>query len=470
MPSSLTSSGFVTHLSGRVRLAATALVHPASTTAAPRRGRSPAEIAAALAELAERVLHPAGSLRPAAIVDRLAAGPLGTGGAVDRTPWGRVVLVCAAGVPAAIALGKVGVVGPLMRPDLGLSLPQLGLAVSAITVVAALLGTPAGLWTGGYGPRRTLLAGLAVMTVAAAAGGLAWGLGPLLAARVVEGVGFLLVVVAAPDLLVQLTRGADRAAALALWGTVIPVGLAVGGVAGGALAPATGWRGWLGLTGVLPALAAVAVAMVIPPDPARPDGARPPLRLAGLGRTAPLAGGFCGLCLIGIAMVSLLPTFLVGERGTGLGTAGAATAVVAFASVPGSLAASWLLRRGAGLRPLSVVVLVMPLAAVPAFRAGGALGVAVAAAAALMLANGVAVAAAFAAVPEVVRDPGQITLAIGLMTQLGSTGTLLGAPLFGGVVDAVDWSAFAPLVLLVTLLTLGMLLAASARRSRVPSP
>jgi predicted MFS family arabinose efflux permease len=389
---------------------------------------------------------------------------------VDRTPWGRLVLVCAAGVPAAIALGKVGVVGPLLRPDLGLSLPQLGLAVSAITVVAALLGTPAGLWTAGNGPRRTLLAGLAVMTVAAAGGAAAWGLGALLAARLLEGVGFLMVVVAAPDLLVRLSRGTDRAAALALWGTVIPVGLAAGGVAGGVLAPALGWRGWLGVTAVLPALAALAVVAAIPPDPPRRGGARPPLRLSGLGGTAPLAGGFCGLCLVGIAVVSLLPTFLVGERGSGLGTAGAATAVVAFASVPGSLAAGWLLRRGAGLRPLSATALAMPLAALPAFRGGGALTVAVAAAAAIMLANGVAVAAAFAAVPEVVSDPGQIALAIGVMTQLGSTGTLLGAPLFGAVVAAADWSAFAPLLLVVTLPTLGLLLVASAWRSRVASP
>ncbi|HEX6675426.1 MAG TPA: MFS transporter [Actinomycetes bacterium] len=389
---------------------------------------------------------------------------------MDRTPWGKMVLVCAAGVPAAIALGKVGVVGPLLRPDLGLSLPQLGLAVSAITVVAALLGTPAGIWTGGKGPRRTLLAGLAVMTVAAAAGAAAWGLGPLLGARLLEGVGFLMVVVAAPDLLVRFSRGADRAAALALWGTVIPIGLAVGGIAGGALAPALGWRGWLGVTAVLPALAALAVVAAIPRDPPRRDGARAPLRLGGLGGTALLAGGFCGLCLVGIAVVSLLPTFLVGERGSGLGTAGAATAVVAFASVPGSLAAGWLLRRGAGLRPLSVTVLAMPLAALPAFRAGGALAVAVAAAAAIMLANGVAVAAAFAAVPEVVSDPGQIALAIGVMTQLGSTGTLVGAPLFGAVVAAADWSAFAPLLLVVTLLTLGLLLVAGAWRSRAASP
>jgi len=193
----------------------------------------------------------------------------------------------------------------------------------------------------------------------------------LLVTRVVEGVGYLLVVVAAPALLVRLTNGegqSDQAAALAGWGTVIPAGLAVGGAVGGMLAQAIGWRGWLGVTGALALLAAVAVAAAIPPDPPpAPASARAAtalrasrpllqrragLRLrgaglgGGLGGPLLLAGGFCGLCLVGIAVVSLLPTFLVSQRHVGLGAAG----LVALASAPGSLAASWLLGCGAGLR------------------------------------------------------------------------------------------------------------------------
>ena len=115
----------------------------------------------------------------------------GGGGGVARTQtsWPMVVLVCAAAIPAAIALGEIALVAPLIRGDLGLSLPQLGWAVSAITAVAALLGTPAGLWTRRYGARRTLLAGLAVMAVAGGASAVAWGFGVLLATRVVEGSG-----------------------------------------------------------------------------------------------------------------------------------------------------------------------------------------------------------------------------------------------------------------------------------------
>ncbi len=391
-----------------------------------------------------------------------------------RTSWPQVVLVCAAAIPAAIALGEIALVAPLIRGDLGLSLPQLGWAVSAITAVAALLGTPAGLWTRRYGARRTLLVGLAVMAVAGGASAAAWGFGVLLATRVVEGVGYLLVVVAAPDLLVRLTQawGTDRAAALALWGTVIPIGLAVGGAVGGTLAQAIGWRGWLGLIGALPLLAATAVAAAIPPDPpaAHPaSGPRSRPRRHGLRGPVLLAGGFCGVCLMGIAVLSLLPTFLVDQRGVSLATAGLATGMVALASVPGSVVASWLLRRGAEPRLLSATLLVMPLAALVAFGTGGALGVGVAAAAVMLLANGLAVAGVFAAVPRLVQDPSQIAIAIGLLTQLGSFGTLLGAPLFGSVVAATDWSAVAPLVGATTLLSLGLLLAAGSRRRRVPA-
>jgi len=255
-----------------------------------------------------------------------------------QTSWSKVVLVCAAGVPAAIALGKISLVAPLVQAELGLSLPQLGWATSTITAVAALFGTPAGLWSGRYGARRTLLAGLVVMAMAGGAGAVARGLVMLLAARVVEGVGYLLVVVAAPALLVCLTtdrRGGadrDRAAALAGWGAVIPLGFAIGAAAGGTLAQAIGWRGWLGLSSVLPLAAAVAVAVAIPPDPdtdadphaAAPAAHRPhslgswPPRSArsrspwsGLGRPMLLAGGFCGLCVVGIAVLSLLPSWAV---------------------------------------------------------------------------------------------------------------------------------------------------------------
>ena len=72
-----------------------------------------------------------------------------------------MLLVYGTGVLAAAAFGKVAPAIPLLRADLGLSLGRAGWLVSAITAVAALLGTPVGLWVRRRGGRRVLLAGLA---------------------------------------------------------------------------------------------------------------------------------------------------------------------------------------------------------------------------------------------------------------------------------------------------------------------
>jgi len=374
------------------------------------------------------------------------------------------------GVLAAAALGKVAPAVPLLRTDLGLSLGQAGWLVSAITAVAALLGTPAGLWVRRRGGRRALLAGLAILAVTGGVGAAVPGVGWMLAARVVEGVGFLLVVVAAPTLLVEMAGREDQPAVLALWGTGIPVGLAASAAAGGVLAP-LGWRLWMAVPSALAVPAAVATALLVPPDTREaPEGAAPGrpaggtrLRLADLRVPALLAGGFCAAVVIGGAVLAVLPTFLEEERRAGIAAGGTATALVALASVLGSLVAGWLLGRGVGLRALAAGGLLMPLASWPVVRAGGSLGGSVLAAAALLAANGVVVAGVFAAVPRVAAAPDHLAVVNGLVAQLGSAGSVLGPPLFAWAVVAAGWQVLPPLVAVFTILGLVLLLLAETR-------
>jgi MFS family permease len=372
-------------------------------------------------------------------------------------------------VLAATALGKVAPAVPLLRADLGLSLGRVGWLVSAITAVAALLGTPAGLWVRRRGGRRALLAGLAVLAVAGGAGAAAPGAGWMLAARVVEGTGFLLVVVAAPSLMAQMAGRSDQSAVLALWGTAIAVGLAVSALAGGVLAP-LGWRLWLAAPGVLAVPVAVAVALLVPAD--TPEGlaglhGQPAggtrLRLADLRVPALLASGFCAIVLIASALLGVLPTFLVEERAGGNTAAGTATALVALSSVLGTLVAGWLLGRGAGPRAVMAAGLAMPLASWPMVRAGGSFGASVLAAAVLLAANGAVVAGVFAAVPRVAAAPDHLAVVNGLIAQLGSAGTLLGPPLFAVAVGAAGWPAISPLVAAFTGCGLAALLLAEKR-------
>jgi MFS family permease len=143
---------------------------------------------------------------------------------------------------------------------------------------------------------------------------------------------------------------------------------------------------------------------------------------------------------------------------------------VSLASVPGSLLAGWLMRRGAGLRALSPCSLLMPLAAVPAFLTDAPLILAVVAAAVILVANGIVVSAMFAAVPRLARRPARIALGNGLVAQLGSLGTLLGPPLFGGAIAAFGWPATPVLILGFALCGIALALAAEVAAGRSGEP
>jgi len=383
-------------------------------------------------------------------------------GDMAKTQWGKLLLVYAVGLIASSFLGKIAPVGPPLQQDLGLTLAQLGWMVSSITAIAAIFGAGVGVWLARLGPRRALLLGLVVMAGAGmlTATARSWDL--MILARATEGIGYLLVVVAAPTLIVRLSNGPDQAAALAIWGTFIPVGLAISAFSGGTIGSMIGWRGWLGLVGAVPAIALVPVMLALAAD--QPPAARAGGRagLYGLYPLLALAAAFGCVGLIGVVVVALLPTFLVEARAVALPAAGAATATVSLASVPGSLLAGWLMRRGAGLRALGLCSLVMPLAAAPTFLAVGSAALGVAAAALVLFANGMVVSAMFAAVPRLARDPARIALGNGLVAQLGSLGTLIGPPLFGGVIALVGWEATPVLILVVALCGIALALAAEA--------
>ena len=383
-----------------------------------------------------------------------------------KTSWPQVLLIYAVGLIASSFLGKIAPIGPPLQQDLGLTLAQLGWMVSSITAIAAIFGAGVGVWLARFGARRALLLGLVVMAGAGMLTARGHSGDLMILARAIEGFGYLLVVVAAPTLIVRLSSGPDQAAALAIWGTFIPVGLAISAFSGAAMASMIGWRGWLGLVGAVPAIALVLVMLALPADEpaaARAGGRAVPYRLYPL---LALAAAFGCLGLIGVVVIALLPTFLVEARAVALPAAGAATATVSLASVPGSLLAGWLMRRGAGLRALSLCSLLMPLAAAPTFLAVGSVALGVAAAALVLFANGMVVSAMFAAVPRLARDPARIALGNGLVAQLGSLGTLIGPPLFGGVIAAFGWPATPLLILAFTLCGIALALAAEAAAGR----
>ncbi|WP_214319172.1 MFS transporter [Nonomuraea sediminis] len=135
---------------------------------------------------------------------------------------------------------------PSIRADLGTSaatgqlvIACYGLAYAAGLIISGRLGDL-------YGSRRVFAAGLALFTAASAACGLAPAPGPLVLARVAQGVAAALLAPQVLTLIGELYPGRDRARAFGWYGTAVGLAGVSGQVIGGflvAVSPAgLGWR------------------------------------------------------------------------------------------------------------------------------------------------------------------------------------------------------------------------------------
>jgi EmrB/QacA subfamily drug resistance transporter len=177
---------------------------------------------------------------------------------------------------------------PVLRVDLGASLPDLEWTVNTYNLAfACLLLTGAALGDR-FGRRRMFAIGLGVFTTASAAAALSPSVGTLIAARAFQGAGAALVMPLTLTLISAAFPAEKRGAAIGLWGGIAGLAVAAGPVVGGAVVDGISWH-WIFWLNVPIGLA------LIPLSLARLNesfGPRPQLDLVGL----PLAGaGMLGL-------------------------------------------------------------------------------------------------------------------------------------------------------------------------------
>ncbi|GGK46364.1 hypothetical protein Ppa06_02530 [Planomonospora parontospora subsp. parontospora] len=386
-----------------------------------------------------------------------------------RSAWSTIAIVYLGGVVAAMSFGKFASVGPAVAAQLGLSLSQLGWVISAVVGVGAAAGLPGGYLVRRFGAERSLVTGLVLIAAVGAAGVAAGDFAWLLVARGAEGVGYLLVTIACPALVLRLATERDRGTALSIWATFVPMGLGASTLAGGAIGSALGWRGWIGVIAALTLVMALVVRVKLPSGPGRQVAAGPVPRAGALVWPGMLAAAFCLAALVTVPVIVLLPTLLIEQHGHSASAAGAVTSVISLLSVLGGLAVGMLLRRGTPVRVLALAGLgAVPAAWVmfsgpdsPAAVQGGA--------AVISIENGFLGALVFAALPMVLERLDHADVGNGVVAQAGSLGSLLGPPLFGLVATGWGFPALVPLIAVGIVTAVGALLLVGRRTSR-PRP
>jgi cyanate permease len=375
----------------------------------------------------------------------------------DITSWGAVLALMAAGVVGAAQIGKGAAALPVLQVQFGLSSAGAAWFLSVVSVIGAVAGALLG-WLGqALGFRRQVLLGLLAIVATNLLGSVAGTAAWLLAARAGEGLGFVLVVLAAPGLLTEVTAAAHRRLVIGAWGVYMPLGTGLATLLVPVAITVVGWRGaWL-VDAAVSACVLLAVARWVPTSPARrPQG------LGGLARAVRSPGVMCLAVGFGfyaggyLAVVGLLPTMLV-AGGLSLAAAGLVTSIVSLANVPANLLGAFLQHRGV---PRWVLIVAggawVALTVWGVLDPGLPLPVRIGSALAFSLVVGIVPSAAFSGAVAMSAGTASAGAAVGLLVQGSSIGQLLGPPLVVGVGSAVgSWVGGAVTLTCLALCLLG---------------
>lgn len=378
-----------------------------------------------------------------------------------------VLALWCAGLGAAAQFGKVSFALDLFAGRYPLASPvALGLIVSVVGLVGLVFGTTAGLLVARIGPRRAIVAALALGAGMSALQVIDLPYALLIATRIVEGFSHLAIVVVGPTMIAGITPARHQGLSMTLWSSffgvtyavlalVAPALLTGGGTAPLYLAHAL-WMGALalGLRALLPS---------DPPAPPLASGGGILAQHAAIyasPRVAAPALGFVNYTAIYVAILTLLPPLMP-----------PAQVAVAAAGMPlVSIALSLTLGVWA-LRHISAVTLVQ------AGFAAGAVSVvalwlvwgqgAAMLAAALIFAGamGIVQGASFAAIPQLNATAIDRARASGAVAQLGNLGTTTGTPILAFLIARLGEGGVAAFALPLCLAGIAMHVWLARRRA-----
>lgn len=189
--------------------------------------------------------------------------------------------VWAVAFASVIAFMGIGLVDPILKPigeQLDASPSQVSLLFTSYMLVTGIAMLITGVVSSRFGPKRTLLVGLAIIVAFAALAGTSGSVGEIIGFRAGWGLGNALFIATALSTIVGAASG-GVARAIILYEAALGIGIATGPLVGGVLGGFS-WRGPFFGVAALMAVAFILLIVMLPdtPKPARTTSILDPFR------------------------------------------------------------------------------------------------------------------------------------------------------------------------------------------------
>ena len=388
------------------------------------------------------------------------------------THWPAVLAAVAAGIVSGAAISKMSPALPLLQSEFGLSLIATGWLVSTFNAIALGSAIFFGLFCDRAGALRFCLCGLACMIAGGVLGVFAPSAAWIIVSRVIEGTGYVAILVSAPGLIAAASAPMQRGLAFGLWGAHMPIGGVAVLLASPALFAAFGWRGVWTLVAVFAAL----VMAFLVSQSRRFTGmqAGTPRSLASirasLAQPVPWLLGvvFAAYTLQFYAVMMWLPTYLLQTRSAGATTSALLTALFVLVNAFGNIMGGWFMHRNVPLgRIIGVTFAITTMAFVAIFAGGLPDAARLACVLAYGFITGNIPPAVFSGSVRHARSPSEAGTIQGLIVQVSNVGIFAGPPLIAAAVThGGGWGA----ALWVILAAAAIGLAASIAIARLEAP
>ena len=376
----------------------------------------------------------------------------------EQTRWLPIWLLFFCGCTLSLHIGKLPPSLPLLTEAFSLRLSQAGTLVATFSVLIGITGLLLGTVVARFGYVAFAVAGVALAGVGSIIGATSDSFSMLIVSRAIEGLGWIVAVVAIPSLMARLATPRDTPVVLGIWGAFLPAGAGTMLLLTPFLQSAGDWR----LAWWVAAFASIVASVIVYAigrqnlqlyaSLKQSSTIKPWIEIKSI-RAWGLFFCFFFYSFQFMALTSFLPTLFMTEGAMSLTSASRWTALVLLTNVIGNLLAGRLIRRGVPVSSLLSVAALSVGAAALITLLPLPIYIRICSAVVFAVTGGLIPGTLFATASRVASTPAATGILIGFMLQAAGLGQWMGPMLLTRLVEGTGlwWTGGLLLLLMATL-------------------